>query len=168
MKLDGTDKVEIYSTKEVTMNFFVDHNKIYYYKPFDKDGDKGKLHSMSLYGQNIKKLNDKLSTLQIISEADTEYLYYTDTEEHLYKVNKQSGVEKKITDQKISSIIVDEKWIYYLNADEHYHLYRMKKDGEKNKILIDKEVSDINVLENWIYYKIESNEDIYRVKTDGT
>ena len=169
MKLDGTDKVKIYSPKrEVTMNFFVDREQIYFYKPFDKDGNKGKLYSMSLNGENIKKLNDKLSTLQIISDADEEYLYYTNTDEQLYKVNKQNGKEMKITDQKISSIIVDENWIYYLNVGKHYHLYKMKKNGAQNQLLIEKEVSDINVLENWIYYKIEGNEDIFHVKTDGT
>ncbi|OIK09253.1 DUF5050 domain-containing protein [Bacillus sp. MUM 13] len=169
MNLDGTDKVQIYSPKqEVTMNFYVDREHIYFYKPIDEDGEEGKLYSMSLNGENVKKLNDTVSYLQIIIDADEEYLYYTDTDEHLYKVDKQKGKEMKITDQKFSSIIVDKDWIYYLNAGDHYYLYKMKKNGENNQLLIQKEISDINVLDNWIYYKLDGHEDIFRVKTDGT
>ncbi|MED3985763.1 DUF5050 domain-containing protein [Peribacillus simplex] len=122
---------------------------------------------MSLNGENIKKLNDTVSYIQIIDDADEQFLYYTDTEDHLYKVDKQNGKEMKITDQKFSSLIVDENWIYYLNPSDHYHVYKMKKNGEQNQLLMDKEVSDINVLDNWIYYKIDVHEDIFRVKTDG-
>ncbi|MEI2358746.1 DUF5050 domain-containing protein [Mesobacillus zeae] len=169
MNLDGTDKVQLYSPKaEVTMNFFVDGEQIYFYKPIDENGDGGKLYSMSLNGKNIKKLNDTESYFQIIKGVDEEYLYYIDEDEYLYKVDKQSGKEMKITDQKFSSIIVDKNWIYFLNAGDHYHLYKMKKNGEQSQLLIEKEVSDINVLDNWIYYKIEGNEDIFQVKTDGT
>ncbi|MEC1399975.1 DUF5050 domain-containing protein [Peribacillus simplex] len=109
---------------------------------------------MSLNGENIKKLNDTVSYIQIIDDADEQFLYYTDTEDHLYKVDKQNGKEMKITDQKFSSLIVDENWIYYLNPSDHYHVYKMKKNGEQNQLLMDKEVSDINELDNWIYYKI--------------
>ncbi|MFD0051301.1 DUF5050 domain-containing protein [Actinomycetes bacterium NPDC127524] len=169
MNLDGTDKVQIYSPKpEVTMNFYVDREQIYFYKPIDEDGEEGKLYSMSLNGENVKKLNDTVSYLQIIIDADEEYLYYIDTDEHLYKVDKQKGKEMKITDQKVSSIIVDKDWIYYLNSGDHYYLYKMKKNGEKNQLLIQKKISDINVLDNWIYYKLDVHEDIFRVKTDGT
>lgn len=169
MNLDGTDKVQIYSPKsEVTMNFYVDREQIYFYKPIDEDGDEGKLDSMSLNGENIKKLNDTVSYTQIIDDADEHFLYYTDTEEHLYKVDKQNGKEIKITDQKFSSLIVDENWIYYLNPSDKYHIYKMKKNGEQNQLVLDKEVSDINMLDNLIYYKIDGQEDIFRVKTDGT
>lgn len=169
MNLDGTDKVQIYSPKpEVTMNFYVDREQIYFYKPIDEDGDEGKLYSMSLNGENIKKLNDTVSYTQIIDDADEQFLYYTDTEEHLYKVDKQTGKETKMTDQKFTSLIVDENWIYYLNPSDKYHIYKMKKNGEQNQLLLDKEVSDINMLDNWIYYKIDGHEDIFRVKTDGT
>lgn len=169
MNLDGTDKVQIYSPKpEVTMNFCVDREQIYFYKPIDEDGDEGKLYSMSLNGENIKKLNDTVSYTQIIDDADEQFLYYTDADEHLYKVDKQNGKEMKINDQKFSSLIVDENWIYYLNPSDDYHIYKMKKNGEKDQLLLDKKVSDINVLDNWIYYKIDDHEDIFRVKTDGT
>lgn len=123
---------------------------------------------MSLNGENIKKVNDKVSYLQIISDADEEYLYYIDVDEHLYKIDKRTGKEIKITDQKVASVIVDEHWIYYLNPGNHYYLYKMKKNGEQNQLLIDQEVSDLNVMDNSIYYKIEGNEDVFQVKTDGT
>ncbi|MFE4894218.1 DUF5050 domain-containing protein [Peribacillus butanolivorans] len=169
MNLDGTDKVQIYSPKaEVTVSFVVDHEQIYFYKPINEEGDEGKLYSMSLNGEHVRKLNDTVSYYQIIDGVDEQFLYYTDADEHLYKVDKQTGKEKEITDRKFSSLIVDENWIYYLNPSDHYHIYKMKKNGEKNQLLLDKKVSDINVLDNWIYYKIDGHEDIFRVKTDGT
>ncbi|MDM5360622.1 DUF5050 domain-containing protein [Peribacillus sp. ACCC06369] len=87
---------------------------------------------MSLDGEHIRKLNDTVSYLQIIDDADEQFLYYTDTEEHLYKVDKQNGKEMKITDQKFSSLIVDENWIYYLNPSDKYHIYKMKKMANKS------------------------------------
>lgn len=86
----------------------------------------------------------------------------------MYKIDKQTGKEIKITDQKVSSVIGDEHWIYYSNPGNHYYLYKMKKNGEQNQLLIDQEVSDLNVIDNRIYYKIEGNEDVFQVKTDGT
>ncbi|MGE7767541.1 DUF5050 domain-containing protein [Peribacillus sp. NPDC096540] len=169
MNLDGKDKVHIYSPKaEVTMNFVVDHEQIYFYKPIDENGYDGKLYSMSLNGDNLKKLNDTLSNLQIIAGEDEESLYYTDEEESLFKVDKKNGKEIKISDQKFSSMFVDENWIYYLNAGEHYHLYKIKKNGDQNTLLLEKEMSEINILENWIYYQYDEFGDIYRIKTDGT
>ncbi|WP_367946566.1 DUF5050 domain-containing protein [Bacillus sp. V59.32b] len=100
--------------------------------------------------------------------VDAENLYYIDENEHLYQVNKQNGNETRITDQKFSSIHVDENWIYYLNSGDNYHLYKMKKNGEDNQLLVKQEISDIHLLDNWIYSKIDGNQDIYRVKTDGT
>jgi hypothetical protein len=168
MNLDGTDKIQIYSfEKEITGSFVVDHKQVFFYKPINEDGD-GKLYSMSLDGEHIRKLNDTVSYYQIIDEVDEKFLYYTDMDEYLYKVDKQTGKETKITDQKFSSLIVDENWIYYLNPSDKYHIYKMKKNGEQNQLLLDKAVSDINVLDNWIYYKIDGHEDIFRVKTDGT
>lgn len=169
MNLDGTNTVQIYSPKqEVTMNFFVDREQIYFYKPTDEFGAEGNLYKMSQNGENIKKVNDEVSYSQIISDADEKYLYYIDVDEHLYKIDKQTGKEIKITDQKVSSVIGDEHWIYYSNPGNHYYLYKMKKNGEQNQLLIDQEVSDLNVIDNRIYYKIEGNEDVFQVKTDGT
>ncbi|PJN88877.1 DUF5050 domain-containing protein [Bacillus sp. mrc49] len=169
MNLDGTDKLRIFTSKwEITGSFVIDYEQIFFYKPINKEGSKGKLYSMSLNGEHIKKLNDTVSYHQIIDEVDEQFLYYTDMDEHLIKVDKQTGKEMKISNQKVLSLILDEDWIYYLNPSDHYHIYKMKKNGEQIQLLLDKAVTDINVLDNWIYYKIDGKEDIFRVKTDGT
>ncbi len=155
--------------------FCESEGKIFFANP----NDKGKLYSMDISGQNIKKLcNDTAMYINADShyiyyvrnnnENDYDYDFFSYNNNSLCRISRNGG---KVTildpDPCIYSSLIG-NYIYYLHYDEKTAttLYKVKIDGTEKQQLSDSYLFTCNTSGKYFYYNNPSNGKLYRYNTE--
>lgn len=72
----------------------------------------------------------------------------------------------ELTDSLVSYFVVNEDWIYYVDASEGNRLYQMKHDGSDKSLIIDERVYACAVSDESIFYSTVGG--LYKMNMDGT
>ncbi|MBT9776896.1 DUF5050 domain-containing protein [Clostridium sp. MCC353] len=65
-------------------------------------------------------------------------------------------------------MVFDGKNIYYRNSYDNARLYAFKPDGSSIVRLLDEPVKDLHLIGDWIYYSGEQDNNLFKIKTDGS
>lgn len=65
-------------------------------------------------------------------------------------------------------MVSDGTRIYYRNSYDDSKLYAFKKDGSGMFRLLDERVKDLHMIGDWIYYSGEDDNNLFKIKTDGS
>lgn len=108
------------------------------------------------------------------------YFYYCATDEegnyNIYKV-KPDGIGKEVVSETEAyhMVVSDDGWIYYCDESLQMKsaggsLQKMRIDGTENQIAVDDSMNGYTIDGEYIYYYLsqDGEDDLYRVKTDGT
>lgn len=103
-----------------------------------------------------------------------DWIYYQDAEGmyresvKLYKMKTDGSGRVKLSDDAAYFINVYGDWIYYANDSDDGKLYKMKTDGSVKTRINNEETLLVNIIGDWIYYATASQEQIIKIKNDGT
>jgi putative cell wall-binding protein len=87
----------------------------------------------------------------------------------IYKTKKDgSGKAEMVLEDQVLDYNVYDGWIYYLSDEENPELYKVKIDGTEKTKLNTSGTALINIAGDWIYYISQNDDNLYRVKIDGT
>ncbi len=95
-----------------------------------------------------------------------QYIYMTDDNGYLVKLNKDFSFNKAILNEKVSYINVEGDTIYY--ADENNYLCSISTDGENKQTLLKDKVFYVHVQDSMIYYQKDTDSESlysYNIKT---
>lgn len=159
MDLNGRNREVIVDKKVRNMTIYNDMIYYCYESP-----ESEKIEEKEFYLNKIK-LDGSRDTLLFKVEArdiiaDGEYLYYTDEDFKLFKLDLADKSIEQLSDEDIMKFVKDDKWIFYTLKDpddEHRSkgLYRMDLDG-KNIVEVDKDSYiyevGLGITEDWIFY----------------
>ena len=65
-------------------------------------------------------------------------------------------------------MVFDGKNIYYRNSYDNARLYAFKTDGSGITRILDEPVKDLHLIGDWIYYSGEQDNNLFKIKTDGS
>ena len=65
-------------------------------------------------------------------------------------------------------MVFDGQRIYYRNSYDNSRLYSFKLDGSDMTRLLDEPVKDLHLIGDWIYYSGEEDNNLFKIKTDGS
>jgi len=103
-----------------------------------------------------------------------DWIYFQDTEGmnsesvKLYKMRTDGSGKVKISDDAPYFINVHGDWIYYSNDSDGGNLYKIKADGSQRTRINSEESLLVNIAGDWIYYATASDEQMIKIKNDGT
>lgn len=173
IKTDGSNKTIIIPGPIQMLN--IEDGFIYYLK-----GDQG---TGTIYRTNIDAINNKETKLSngnvynII--VDNHYIYYTVSEDGLYKMNTDgSNKTKLINADSILSFNIKDSFIYYTSPKEPSVIKKISTDGSKaSNITISALeglqvgfIVNLNIIDDYIFFNFStgSNPEFARVKLEGT
>lgn len=165
MKTDGTSKTKI--SDDYAWNIIVEGDWVYYINlPMI-----GQLYKVKTDGTGRTKLSNAVMAFVNVSDS---WIYFEGAfdengqDSHLYKMKTDGSGLVKLSDDDAGFINVSGDWIYYANGSDNGKLYKMKTDGTGRVKISDDEPMFINISGDWLYYGTDSQEDIIKIKTDGT
>jgi hypothetical protein len=145
---DGTNK--LFVSSDLVKHFCFSKNQIYYTasRTFQKSG----LMVINPNGTNKKFLSKNVGSFNVQGD----YIFY----------EKLEKADKFITAKRIDKNSVN----YTFNEKISVSLNKMNLDGSNDIKLTDDSPSKINIAGDWIFYKVskDSNNEMYKVKTDGS
>lgn len=157
MNLDGTNP-ELVSNNGTGYIGITD--KYIIYNVENEAGDNYITHIMNLDGTNSRPIieNARLYSVDIAGN----YVYYTNTDKHIYRTKIDSGEEELILAKTAYNLNLKNNYLYFLNyvdaENEDYTvaLYRIKADGSQEQEEAIKTLSlaakYINVVGDWVMY----------------
>lgn len=84
---------------------------------------------------------------------------------HLYRIDLDGKNKKKLTNEYIKVMDMEDGWIYYPSI---LGIYKIREDGTDETCIFDQSAEYIQVSGGWIYFVKSGGYHIYRIKTDGT
>ncbi len=157
--LNGKNITKIIS-KPVFYHYVFDDKILY-----QDDNDKSSLHMCDLDGKNDIKINDQFSFCPIY---DGEFIYYTSDESaadsesplQIWKVRPDGSENQKVAPYSTdSSIVLSNKYIYFINSDDGYRIYRINKDGSNLTLITqDGNIGIVQLFGNSIGYRKYSDD----------
>ena len=162
IKEDGTGFEKI--ARRNTGSMWVYGDKIYF-SLFSKRGDTG-IYCMDIDGNNEELLFDKENIWFEIIDNKIYVICYDgglmdfNGKCELFRMDIGGGEAKKISEFSnvcMSTICLDEKYMYYLGNDED-KLYRADIDGKETELLVS-DVSEFCIQDDWIYFINEGYND---------
>lgn len=133
-------------------------------------------YNFAAFADVIKENKDIKFIIPKMFFLDGNYIYYIDQRDSfIYRVKTDGNVRKNIGNSRVytdgmllSGMIVDDKYVYYINDSDNKKLYRINKDGT-GRVCISKRSIDPSdgfyLLNNYIYYF--SNNKFYKISTNG-
>ena len=103
-----------------------------------------------------------------IFHKDESWIYYTDTQDNIYKIRLDGTDKQKLNDDTSLYPSLTKDWIYYLDNVIFAQLIRIRTDGTERKMFIDEAVRHFKIEDNYLYYVTDNNYSLYKIKTDGT
>lgn len=108
-------------------------------------------------------------------ECDQEYIYFVKVENsfetyycnkesvtRLYRLNKKSGEVKKLSEDIICDIIIQDSWIYFINKSKGNALYRIDRTGEHKEVVDENFSVSLEKIGEYIYYFNMNSSDFFR------
>ncbi|SFR94055.1 DUF5050 domain-containing protein [Anaeromicropila populeti] len=130
-------------------------NYIYYDHYDDKTGLS--LHRIKLDQTDDTRLISQSITPNGFSGSD---LYYcgTENDHYIYKMNQETLATDIVYKGNCGSLLVQDRYIYYLNLDEDYHIWRIQTDGTNEMEVVDEGCSTYNISLSgkYLYYQVDA------------
>lgn len=108
-------------------------------------------------GERKQILVDNIETTSIANNSlnvSDGWVYYTNSDNKLEKVNKNGEKRQQISDEEISKFQISDKYIYYTTKDDDFK--RMKKDGSKIE-KFENGIDSFQIVSDNVYYISKSN-----------
>lgn len=159
---DGKQKRRLSSVR--VENFVVDEGRIYYRKA-DFEDVREELYSMDLDGKNAQLIADGVEFYCI----DKNEIYYINSKDDysVWKTDSSGKDKSKLFGVKVSELLLDEKYIYYVSYPER-KLYKADRQTLAVECIFDGHCADVNVYGNRIYYTdIDDNKSLYHMAKNG-
>ena len=159
MDLNGRNREVVVDKKVRNMTIY---NDMIYYCYESPESEKVEEKEFYLNKIKLDGSEDKLLLKAEVRDivVDEKYLYYTDEDFRLFRLDLSDNSIEQVSDENIVKFVKDDKWIFYTLKDpddEHRSkgLYRMDLDGE-NIIEVDKDSYiyevGLGITEDWIFY----------------
>ena len=140
MKTDGSDITKI--DEDAAKNFFVNDNKIYYFKEnfdFDNYNFAYEMYSIKTNGKDKEKITELSEEVDVDTiNFAKKYVYFVKSSDgdtvEIYRIKLNGKEETKITDVNgyTTNINIFDDWIYYpgLNDSGDTVMYRIRTNGK--------------------------------------
>ncbi len=97
-----------------------------------------------------------------------DWLYFT-INSSLYKITKDGNtVVKIVEDDYFRYANISDGWMYFANSDDGDTIYRMNMDSLEEMKIVNDAAENINVTGDWIFYECAEDNQLYRIRTDGS
>lgn len=159
---DGKQKRRLSSVR--VENFIVSGDRIYYRKA-DFGDSREELYSMDLDGKDVQFISDGVEFYCV----DKDEIYYINSKDDysVWEMDTSGKDKNKLFGVKISELLFDEKYIYYVSYPER-RLYKADKQTLVPECVFAGRCADVNVYGNWIYYTdLDNNKSLYRMAKNG-
>jgi hypothetical protein len=113
--------------------------------------------------QAIAAIHDGWLYYTTIAEGETIY-----TGSIFYRVRFDGTARERLSrnDESVNWIIIDNGWIYYLDANDRSKLYRMDLNGRNREHLNNIRTTSFDVKDSWVYYVDRNDNDhMYKLNT---
>ena len=137
-------------------------------------GSYGKIYAIKTDGTERQEITDKTHIIRLIVAGD--WVYYITQEDRpqtkthhrsLYAIKPDGSGLRKMTDDYVVSMFIDDDRIYY--RDENANLYSLRTDGSERYLIGDKIENPSFVIDGWIYYTTGIvGDSIWAIMTDGS
>ena len=159
---DGKEKQ---LTAEKSFSIQVINNKIYYLSIENFSNVVVKV--VDVTGENLKKLltiNTSISKIYVDDKSI--YFYEIGSKKGLYKVDLEGQNKQQILEENVQDFALQGKYIYYINNDKQ--ICKMDTSGQ-NAVVLQESIyaRKLQVTEKWIYYFNETENALFRLKTNG-
>ncbi|NMM64745.1 DUF5050 domain-containing protein [Clostridium sp. P21] len=168
-KSDGSSKIKL--SDDFAKKIWINGDYIYYFNYY------GEEQSNSFYKMKI----DGTERSEVTTDAPTyvnfqgDYIYYAKYDKvysdkfSIYKINKNGTGKESIGNAHGMYLFVKDNWLYYANLDDGSKIYKMGTDGSSKQLLCEDSAENyMNVVGDWIYYCDNENNNLYRIKLDGS
>ncbi|NBI30397.1 DUF5050 domain-containing protein [Chengkuizengella marina] len=134
---------------------------------FRNELDDWKLYVLHNGEQEPEKVMDE--AVYYMTKVEEKILYTQSNELGIFMIDTDGSNKEQITGDSTHQFIVQDSWVYYVDASDRNRLTKVKLDGTDKVVLSDDEIHSFLIQENCIYYVNRSNElNLYKMKTDGS
>ena len=162
VRKDGKQKRRL--SPDRVENFMVIGDRIYYRKA-DFEDDREELYSMDLDGKDVQLVADGVEFYCI----DKNEVYYINAKDNysVWKTDIYGKDKNKLFEVKVSELLLDEKYIYYVSYPER-KLYKADKQTLTVECIFDGHCADVNIYDNRVYYTdMDDNKSLYHMAKNG-
>ncbi|MDP5273712.1 DUF5050 domain-containing protein [Chengkuizengella axinellae] len=157
------EKPEVNLTVIESGNIIYDENEIF----FRNELDDFKLYV--LHNENAEPAKVMDEAVHLMAKIEDQILYTNTSDDGIYSINKDGTNKRTITEDSSHQFIVQDTWVYYVNASDQHKLTKIKLDGTEKEVLSDEEIDSFLINGEWIYYVNSTQEfRLYKMKNDGS
>lgn len=172
------DNKYIYSIRKITQDKWQQLGSTY---------ENGLVWTPMTSGNFVIKVSIYDSSENVISDYSLEYeikekpegiIYFINQDNKLYSMDTNGEYLKKLTEDEVNNIKIEDEWIYFINNSKNNNLYKISKDGKMKIKITDYSINSYEITKNYIYYskgdyskiiiyQISKNGESKRTLTDG-
>jgi len=176
-KINGQDREELLTQKFKIVSINVKDDYLYF---IGMNGSVSNSNDINIDHKIFRMKNDG-TKLEVINDNEFHYsdseiyvvndkIYYIGTDANIYTMNLDGSKKTKLNDDGTGFLGVTDKYIILnlpKSENNKYVTYIMNLDGSNKHKLTENRIYSINVKEEYVYF-VDDNQNIYRVKVDGT
>lgn len=94
--------------------------------------------------------------------AFTDDAIYSSASNYLYRIDNTTRVAKKLCDDQVSEIAINNSWIYYINNIDGYKIYKIRTDGTERTLVGSDPAVHLFILNNNVFY-LDANKGVRKL-----